>query len=215
MAQITTTTVQPGETTSASAVNAIYTNIATASTDLDSDNTQSEWVSRRHLTNDLVAPYTSIVTTTNIGGAYSSETFTAVTHGTPLELTPSSMVLQYGDVLRICGNIRSGESSYSAGASDDYAFGFYWTYDDGSGATTAQVTNSMDYWYGISSRDAGSGGKQTYHYQRHGFSHLYIHLSAVPRTVSSIKMMVKVHDNTGITSLALRQGLLMAIHTRS
>lgn len=215
MSQVTNTVVQPGDLTSAAAAQAVHTAIATASANIDSDNTQSEWVSRRHLSNDLIVPYTAIITTTNTGGTYNSQTYTAVTHGTALELTPSSMVLQYGDVLRICGNIRSGQSSYSAGQSDDYAFGFYWARNDGGGAVTEQVTNSMDYWYGISSRDSGSGTKQTYYYQRHGFSHLYVHLSATPRTITSIKMMVKVHDNTGITSLALREGLLMAVHTRS
>lgn len=215
MSQVNITAVKPGDLTSVTTTNAAYTNIATASKDLDSDNTQSEWLTRRHMTDDLVAPYTSIVTTTNTGGTYSSETYTAVTHGTALELTPSSMVLNYGDVLRIQGNIRSGASSYSAGQSDDYAFTFYWTRNDGGGAVTEKVTNCMDYWYGISSRDGGSGVKSTFNYQRHGFSHLYVHLSTTPRTITSIKMMVKVHDNTGITSLSLTQGLIMAIHTRS
>jgi len=176
--------IEEGDVSSVTDMNAVYTAIETASLNIDGENTRSEWVSLKHLNDNVV-----LVDGDNDGVSITTITSTTyVASGTEVV----SYTLEAGDVLRFHSNIASGENVVAAPTAQNYWFAFYWTRDDGSGPVTEQI--GPDHCYSFLSRNSG-GASQQYNYQRHGFSYVYIHTGAT-RTITMLGVYAKVEDAT-------------------
>lgn len=114
MSQVTTVytyKAKVGETISSANANALYSNINTASTSINADNTRTEAISRRHLFDMSELPANNHVTFTYLkevgqhlaSGNYNSTTFVDITHGVTASITPpaGSITLRPNEAVRL------------------------------------------------------------------------------------------------------------------
>lgn len=109
MATVTVPDIAPGDTTSAGETNTFFTDLQTASANIDGENTRSEWCSFAHVTPPVNFTYGPAVFNTDFYNVSStaaqtinSTVFTQVNMGSPFRITPvSPIVLQPGQVLRM------------------------------------------------------------------------------------------------------------------
>lgn len=203
------------EITSSANENAIYSDIAAASNAIDDENTHTEWVTIKHLYDKyhlLNGDKKSIDTGS---AAYASTSYTLVSHGASnLSITPgSSLVLNKGDILRLHSNVHCGEYTLNPLINTNlYYFTFYWTYNDGGGPVTAQLSHDFRYSASTNGIAGDSSAYTDYFYRRNGFSWVYIHNSSTPRTVTNVSTMFRW--NTAGNSMTLREGIIISLHTR-
>ena len=147
MSQVTTTylyAANPGETISSSNANNQYSNMQTASTTINADNTRTEAISRRHLQDLSQQPtgahptfhelrYKSATVATT--GNYNSSSFTTLSHGGGATITFNApLVIKAGEAIRLqadativgCTEGNDGGGNY-ARQRDQYYYAFFIT----------------------------------------------------------------------------------------
>lgn len=184
MSRVNLSYVEDGDTTSAALANALYTDIDAASDDIDQNNTRTEWVSRKHMTDNLVLYHVGNDSATP--GPITLTTYTAIADES------MTWILNQGDVLRMHASIEGGEHTVVDQANDDFFFSFYWTRNDGGGDVTEAV--GPEHHNSFLSKPGGGGTEQQYNYQKHSFSYVYIHTSATPRTIKLVDVRCRVQD---------------------
>lgn len=201
MSTVDSNYIEEGDTSSVTIVNTIYTDIETASEDIDDENTRTEWVSLKHMTDNVVL----IASEPDFPNPVSltSTTYVAITSDVV------AYTLEQGDVLRLHANIGTEENGVGDSTVDDYWFAFFWTRDDGGGPVTEQI--GPDHCYSLCSTDE-AGGHQQYNYQRHGFSYVYIHTSVTPRDITALEVHGKVENATNTVSI--ERGDCVYLHIR-
>lgn len=189
MSTIKLTRVEEGEKTSAATTNNNFSAFQTLSTQLEGENLGAGALGRQHFqTIGAVHNYWMQKENEGYSGpyAYSNTTWTKVTHGNPLSITPNK-TLEKGDVIQLGASIMVETAAFAAGTAGDYEFCFYW--NTGSGLVPI---DSMTYSYAYLTRTSGLGAENQYNYRRHNFELIYIHTAATTPTVSELAVMVRV-----------------------
>lgn len=187
--------------------------IATQVSAFNSDNTQSEWVTVKHLkpSTSPIAPYVGYgayqgtVTTTFSTGSYQDVTLNS--GGNRMQLRPQ-LTLRKGDVMRLHGGAFVKEITFNDGALDYFWFRFLVHYkDDGAGEVNQQFGREYGYSQGQILREEWVAGVLTHElvqYSRCAFSHMYIHTKATDRHIIGVQLQIKLED--GSASVKLTQG---------
>lgn len=173
MSQVTTVytyKAKVGETISSTNANNLYSNINTASTTINADNTRTEAISRRHLFDLSELPANQHVTFGFIkeagqhlaSGNYNSTTFVDITHGLTASITaPAPYILRPNEAIRLQFSVmveaatKGTNGSARALETNQYYFRFFVNIN---GALTAV---SPEYGYSLladATPSAGGGG---------------------------------------------------------
>jgi hypothetical protein len=244
MSQVTTgkeNAANAGEVISSTKANAIYTEISTASTAIDSSNTRTESISRRHLV-DLATSLTGehptfhqLMSTAQsaASASYNNTVYADVSHGGGCIINfVVPVVLQPGEVLRLQASINMTESTIGANSGTDYALTncayFFAFFGDPGGASTQL---SPDFGYSLTSIP----GATNIHYlntvqsysdknsfktivqQREAFSYIYINKTSAPITFTNVRVKVKVQTPVGaagVNTIKLKEFRIVALGAR-
>lgn len=192
-------------------VNTDYTNIATATNNIDKDFIRTGGVNRAHLAPAMsygpaLIWYAKQEESSGATGVYNLFAYTAITHGNDMELT-ANQTIKAGDTLRIHGNIFMTEGSTGEPVTAvEFKLAFFWDIGAGFG-----IINSMEYRYSYLARNQDVAGESAYKNRRLGFSHIYIH-SGADIALSKLQCRVSVADP--LNTVTFRETSMFALLQR-
>jgi hypothetical protein len=205
---ITVKNTKEGTLVDPSLVNSDYTTIATATANIDKDFIRTGGVNRAHLApafsyGPSLIWWEKQEEATGATGTYNLFAYTAITHGTDMEIT-ANQTIKAGDCLRMQGNIYMTDGTIGATTDAvEFRLAFFW--DIGAGFT---IINSMEYRYSFLARPQGVAAESQYKNRRFGFSHIYIH-SGADITLSKLQCRVGVMDP--LNSVTFRETNMLAL----
>jgi len=199
MSAVEITPVSPGGTTSASATNAAYSALATASGAIAADNLARQSITRAHLEDDTFLAFSGNSINVSTTGTYTSTSYTLVSHGTDMDV-PVGIAIEDGQVVRCHANVFVTEGTQDGADTDAALFKFKFYWDLGAGYV---AMDNITYQYTYAVRDeTGLGTISTYKNRRLGFSLLYIHSGA---SVTPVSIQVRIAMGSAINSVTLKQ----------
>jgi hypothetical protein len=192
-------------------VNTDYTNIATASNNIDKDFIRTGGINRAHLAPAMsygpaLIWYAKQEEATGATGTYNLFAYTAITHGVDMEIT-ANQTIKAGDTLRIQGNVFMTDGFIGEPVTaGEFKLAFFWDIGAGFG-----IINSMEYRYSFLARDQGVAGESAYKNRRLGFSHIYIHSGA---DIALAKLQCRVSVADPLNTVTFRETSMLAMLQR-
>lgn len=220
MAIVETNFFQDDDVPTAAQLNAPYDALATASADIEFDNTSPNWITRQHIV-DTATPgefneiYSKVDNTTG-DFTTSSTAYVTVSNGSATEVTLNYQPQQF-EILRINAsglvtNIDANEqfNALHLGKPNYYAFRLLLHYNDGGG-TLSETLGEWGYSFTTSSgtrffTGTGSGtnlrAATPIGFQTFQFSTLYKNTAASGRTLEKVILQCKVFDNSNVLAIS-------------
>ena len=205
MSSVSPNYYREGDTTSATTINNDYTNIATASGQISSENIRSEGTGRIHYEkvapNGVGAPVHSTFAAcelySNTTGIYSSTSFVPVSHGTPIGVGVGSggaellfaRTVNENNVLRLQGNMYIIDGENDQLNTDPVNFTF--RFEKRVGGVWSAIDATDEFMYSLWAKEPGAGAETKYYRRRVGFSMIYIHRGANV-TIERVRIAVKM-----------------------
>lgn len=229
-----------GETISVPKANAIYNEIAAASATIDSSNTRTDSISRRHLV-DLSTQQTGLHPTFHqlmstsqfaASGNYNNTAYLDVSHGGGAIVNFAvPVVLRPGEVLRLQASVNMTAALLGANNADNALVNqYYWfSFFGDPGGVSTQL--SPDFGYSLStipginnnayqSIPSSFSDKTQFKLitqQREAFSYLYINKTAANITFTNVRVKVKVQQPFGTSTqnrITLKEFRIVALGAR-
>lgn len=229
MPTVSIDTYEAGDLINATAINSDFTAIATATNDLDQENTRTEWCSRFHL-KKLGTPYINTnfaqVEDSNTIQTINTNVFTQVNLNPAFRIQYFNLPLGPGETMRLHFDINvvdpvipnNADVTLTDISDDCYQFRFYYR-DATSGlinpigcTSTYSTSNKSDH------SSAGSGGgsptPQNRFCQRVNHSFCWINTSGANIDIDWIEVRCRLVNLAYVTSIGLTEGTFQAFKAR-
>lgn len=229
-----------GETISVPKANAIYNEIAAASATIDSSNTRTDSISRRHLVDLSTQPtglhptFHQIMSASQFSasGNYNNTAYLDVSHGGGAFINfINPVVLRPGEVMRLQASVNVTAALLGANNADcSLTNQYYWFsfYGDPGGVSTrlspefgyslSTIPGIQDLTYqAIPSSFSDKTQFKLIVQQREAFSYLYINKTAANITFTNVRIKVRVQQpfaTAGQNQITLKEFRLVALGAR-